>query len=87
MSFQETAKLQEQETFSFSALYDGVIVKITVAKENGQFSVLIDDVPAARIVPDEDNNTWHLVKGYLDDNDLIQEIGGRIKARYKNFFS
>ena len=87
MSFQEAAKLQEPKIFSFPAIYDGVSVKITVSKENDQFLVLIDDVVTARIAPDEDDDTWHLIKGYLDDNDLVQEIGARIEARHKHFAS
>ena len=87
MSFQEAAKLQEPETFTFPAIYDGVAVKITVSKDKGQFSVFIDDVLNAIIKPYEDNNTWHVTTGYLDDDDLVQDIGDRIKARYKIFSS
>ena len=87
MSFQEAIKIQEPETFSFPAIYDGIAVKVTVAKENARFLVLIDNVSTAKIILNEDNNTWHVTTGYLDDNDLVQEIGGRIKGKYKNFSS
>lgn len=68
-------------TFTFPAIFEGREVTITVTVNNGQYRVLINNNPVARLALDENGYNWLVAAGELADSDLIKEIGNRIKAK------
>ena len=67
-------------TFTFPTIFEGREVTITVTANNGQYGVLIINNPVARLALDENGYNWFVTAGELPDNDLVREIGNRIKA-------
>jgi hypothetical protein len=67
---------------SFSSIYHGREVKVTVCPDKGSYGVQLDDVLVGEVDFDEHKYAWYLCHGELDDTDLVYEIGERIEARY-----
>lgn len=75
-------QLQNNSSFGFPTIFYGRQAFIDVVWNDGHYGVLINGEHAARLEHDDDDQTWFVAAGELDDYDLVQEIGSRIEAYF-----
>ncbi len=76
--------INEQASFSFPTILEGLGAVITILWNEGNYDVLINSGFAAHLRFNEDLYAWYVADGEIPDADLVNEIGERIERSLAN---